>query len=490
MGFLLVNLSDQLQLSETKSLLKIQELLNNPSALSSLNNNRDFCDIEPTSSFTLVCYEGAITQLHIIGNNGFPSLPQNFSIHSFFSALVEFSSLKVLSLVSLGLWGPMPGNVGHLSSLEILNVSSNYFSGDIPLEILFLRNLQTLVLDHNNFTGQVPFWLNSLPLLTVLSFKHNLLSGSLPNSLGTLQNLRVLTLSENYLSGQVPDLSKLRNLQVLDLEGNKFGPHFPGLPRKLVTFVLRNNKFREGIPEELGSFYLLQKLDISLNGFVGPFSPSLLSLPSIRYLDISGNKFTGVLLQNMSCNADLAFVNLTSNYLVGKLPSCLVSGSKESMVVAMYSGNCLSNDDAKQHPAEFCHKEALAVEVMPRREKLKVPSNSKPVVALSVGGGIFGVVAIIGLVSLFVKRIYGKDNVKKTSTRLITENASTVNTAKMLSNASKFYHFLLVRPQILFLFSLGDNIYVSINLANFRVIPDFIRILVNYTRKKRGITLT
>lgn len=446
MGFLLVNLSNQLQLSETKSLLKIQELLNNPSALSSLNNARDFCEIEPTSSFTLVCYDGAITQLHIIGNNGFPSLPQNFSIHSFFSALVEFSSLKVLSLVSLGLWGPVPGNVGHLSSLEILNVSSNYFNGDVPLEILLLRNLHTLVLDHNNFTGQVPFWLNSLPLLTVLSFKHNLLSGSLPNSLGTLQNLRVLTLSENYLSGQVPDLSKLRNLQVLDLEDNKFGPHFPGLPRKLVTLVLRNNKFRLGIPEELGSFYLLQKLDISLNGFVGPFSPSLLSLPSIRYLDISGNKFTGVLLQNMPCNADLAFVNLTSNYLVGKLPSCLVSGSKESRAVAMYSGNCLSNDDEKQHPAEFCHNEALAVEVMPRGEKHKVLNNSKPVVALSVGGGIFGVVAIVGLVSLFVKRIYGEDNVKKPSTRLITESALTVNTAKMLSNASKFYHFLLVRP--------------------------------------------
>ncbi|EXB97691.1 putative inactive leucine-rich repeat receptor-like protein kinase [Morus notabilis] len=434
MVFLLVNYSNELELSESQSLLKIQKLLNYPPALSSLKNTTNFCEIEPTSSFTLICYEGEITQLHIIGNKGFPSLPQNFSIHSFFSALVKLSSLKVLSLVSLGLWGPLAGNVGHLSSLEILNVSSNYFSGDIPVQILHLRNLHTLTLDHNNFTGKVPFWLNSLPMLTVLSLKHNLLSGSVPNSLGDLKNLRVLTLSENYLSGEVPDLSKLRNLQVLDLEDNSFGPHFPSLPRKLVTLVLRNNKFRLGIPRKLGSFYLLQKLDISLNGFVGPFYPLLLSLPSIRYLEISGNKFTGVLLQNMSCSADLVFVNLTSNYLVGKLPSCLKMGSEDNKVV-MYSGNCLSNDDdQEQHPSEFCHNEALAVEVIPHREKHKVPNN-KPVVATSVAGGIVGVVAIFGLVSMLVKRVYGKDSVRKPSTRLITENASTVNTAKMLSSA-------------------------------------------------------
>ncbi|PON66856.1 Tyrosine-protein kinase [Parasponia andersonii] len=434
MAFLLVHHSSQLELSQAHSLFNIHQLLNYPSALSSLkNDNKDFCSIEPTTSFTLVCYENDITQLHIIGNNGFPPLPHNFSIHSFFASLVKLTSLKVLSLVSLGLWGPMPGSIGHLSSLEILNVSSNYFHGGIPKQLLHLRNLHTLILDHNNFSGQVPFWLNSLPMLTVVSLKHNLLSGSLPNSLGTLRNLRVLTLSENNFSGEVPNFSKLTNLQALDLGDNNFGPHFPPLPRKLVTLVLRKNKFRLGISAKLGSFYLLQKLDISMNGFMGPFMPSLLSLPSISYLDISGNKFTGVLMENMSCSSDVSFVNLSSNYLVGRLPSCLVLASKDTVI--LYSGNCLSNRDQEwQHPVPFCHKEALAVVVIPKKEKHKV-SNSKPVLVSSLAGGIVGGLAVVGLVSMLVKNIYGKDSVKKPSTRLITERVSTVNTAKLLSDA-------------------------------------------------------
>ncbi|KAF5742487.1 Leucine-rich repeat protein kinase family protein isoform 2 [Tripterygium wilfordii] len=92
-------------------------------------------------------------------------------------------------------------------------------------------------------------------------------------------------------------------------------------------------------------YYQLQKLDISLNGFVGPFLPSLLSLPMLNYLDIGGNKLTGVLLQNMSCGTDLAFVNLSSNLLTGKLPTCLELTTSDRDV--LYGGNCLSNVGAE-----------------------------------------------------------------------------------------------------------------------------------------------
>ncbi|XP_062091645.1 probable inactive leucine-rich repeat receptor-like protein kinase At3g03770 [Humulus lupulus] len=440
MAFLLVQPSNQLDLPQSQSLLRIQQYLNFPSALDSLrNDNTDFCNIEPTSFFTVVCYENDITQLHIIGNNDFPPLSRDFSMHSFFTALAKLTTLKVLSLVSLGLWGPLPGSIGHLSSLEILNVSSNYIHGAIPTQLLHLRNLQTIVLDHNNFSGPVPFWLNSLPMLTVLSLKHNLLTGSLPNSLGTLRNLRVLTLSENNFSGSIPDFRKLTNLQILDLEDNQFGPYFPYLPRKLVTLKLRKNRFRLGISANITSFYLLQKLDISMNRFVGPFIPSLLSLPSISYLDISENKFTGVLSENMTCSSGLAFVNLSSNYLVGKLPSCLILPPENGVV--LYSGNCLLNDhghdndlEQQQHPVEFCHKEALAVAVIPRREKPKTPNN-KPVLAPTLACGIVGAIAAVGVVSILVKKKYGKYTPKKPSTTLITERVSTVNTAQLLSNA-------------------------------------------------------
>jgi hypothetical protein len=403
----------------------------------------------------------------MFGNDGDLPLPQNFSTDTFFEALGSLPNLKVLSLVSLGLWGPLPKSIGSISSLEILNISRNYFNGDIPVQLSSLRNLQTVILDNNEFTGKVPEWLISLPVLAVLSVKNNSLGGFLPNSVTVLQNLRVLALSKNNFSGEVPDLSNLTNLQVLDLEDNYFGPHFPALPTKLVSLVLRRNKFGFGIPAELGHCYQLQKLDISLNEFIGPFLPSLLSLPSINYIDISKNKFTGMLLQNMSCNAELVLVNLSSNLLTGELPSCLHLDSNSSVVV--YDKNCLSNEAQEQNPSNFCHHEALAVKIPPHEQNHTRPV-AKTVLASSTAGAIVGGMAIAGVVFLVIRRANRKASVKTIPTRSITERVSPVNTAKLLSDASKISLIFLLRSGegdffcsiyfILFLYALY-NVYSS-----------------------------
>ncbi|KAM1702919.1 hypothetical protein ACFX1Q_028226 [Malus domestica] len=431
--------------SESESLLKIQQLLNYPPPLTlvSSKDGHSLCSVEPTPSLTLSCYQGNVTQLHISGGGAaFPPLPRDFSTHSLFSALASaFPTLKVLSLVSLRLWGPLPPSLARLSSLEILNLTSNYLSGAIPPHISSLVNLQTLILDRNNFTGRLPPSLASLPSLAVLSLNHNLLNGFLPRSLASLHTLRVLSLSHNFLAGEVPDLKSLTNLQLLDLEANYFGPRFPSLrsKNKLVTLVLRNNKFRLGIQTGFRGGFQLQRLDISLNQFVGPFSPSWLSLPSINYLDIAGNKFTGVLSKNMSCNAELAFVNLSSNLLAGDLPTCLKNrGSKSSSVVVLYSGNCLTNVDQKQpqHPSNLCHNEALAVEIPPSGDEKRKSLHDNKQVASRAVAGIVGAAAIVALAFMAVKWLYGKQlPVKSPRTRLIRDSASTVNTAKLLSDA-------------------------------------------------------
>jgi hypothetical protein len=232
----------------------------------------------------------------------------------------------------------------------------------------------------------------------------------------------------------VPDLHNLTNLQVLELEDNHFGPDFPGLHNKVVTLVLRNNSFHSGIPADLVTYHQLQKLDLSFNGFVGPFLPSLLSSPPMNYLDISHNKFTGMLFENMSCHAELAYVDLSSNLLTGELPTCL-NLSSESRTV-LYARNCLSNKEQEQHPFNFCHNEALAVKILPR-DDVKHQRHDKEVLASSTMGGVVGGIAIVGLVFLFVKRVYSKDDVKKPQTRILVKNLSSVNTVKLLSDASK-----------------------------------------------------
>ncbi|KAK2634485.1 hypothetical protein Ddye_029277 [Dipteronia dyeriana] len=435
--------SKQLQPSQYETLLKIQKLLNHPPFLSSFNNSTstDLCNIEPTPSLTIVCYQDNLTQLHILGNNnnggGTNGIQKNVSSDSFFNTLVVLPSLKVLSLVSLPLWGPLPESIGQLPSLEILNLTSNYLSGTIPVQLSFLTNLQTLVIDHNNFNGSIPGWLSSLQNLSVLSLKNNSLSGVLPNSLNDLQTLRVVSLSSNHLSGEVPDLQNLTNLQVLDLQDNYFGPHFPSfqLHNKLVTLVLKNNRFQFGIPNELGSYHQLQKLDISLNGFMGPFLPSLLSLPSITHLDIHGNKLSGMLFKNMSCSSTtLDYVDLSSNLFTGDLPTCLLQR------VVLYSRNCLSNQEKVQNPSKFCHNEALAVKITPHdKQKSSKTPCPKSVLASSMVGGTVGGIAFLGIGLLVVRKFRDKNRVKAPSTKLTMENVSTFNTVKLLSDASSFF---------------------------------------------------
>ncbi|KAL9436380.1 hypothetical protein AB3S75_022432 [Citrus x aurantiifolia] len=426
-----VNHSEQLQSSQAQTLLRIQGLLNNPTVLSSWNITTEFCNTEPTSSLTVVCYEESITQLHIVGNKRAPMLPLSFSMDSFVTTLVKLPDLKVLRLVSLGLWGPLSGKISRLSSLEILNMSSNFLNGAIPQELSILTSLQTLILDENVLAGRVPDWLGSLPVLAVLSLRNNMFNGTLPDSFSYLENLRVLALSNNHFYGEVPDFSGLTYLQVLDLENNAFGPQFPKVGKKLVTMILSKNKFRSAIPAEVSSYYQLQRLDLSSNRFVGPFPQALLSLPSITYLNIADNKLTGKLFDDLSCNPELGFVDLSSNLLTGQLPNCLLAGSKNRVV--LYARNCLAAGNENQHPLSFCQNEALAVGILPLQKKQK--QVSKAVLALSIIGGIIGGISLVVIALLLVRRTKSKQTMKKTPTRLIQENASTGYTSKFLSDA-------------------------------------------------------
>ncbi|XP_010524998.1 PREDICTED: probable inactive leucine-rich repeat receptor-like protein kinase At3g03770 isoform X2 [Tarenaya hassleriana] len=424
--------SQQLQSSQSQTLLRIQQLLHFPPALSLWNSSTDFCNSEPNPSLTVVCYGDSVTQLHIIGNRGGARLlPKSFSMDSFVTTLVKLSDIKVLTLVSLGLWGPLPGKIDRLSSLEILNVSSNFLFGSIPHELSTLANLQTLILDKNMFTGELPDWIGSLSGLTVLSFRKNMFNGSLPSSLSGLSALRVLDLASNRFNGEVPGLSHLTNLQVLDLEGNCLGSRFPRLGDKLVTLILSKNRFRSGITSEgMSSFYQLQHLDLSSNTFIGPFPTSVLSLPGITYLNISHNKFTGRLNVNLSCNSELMLVDLSSNLLTGSLPTCLKPSSRNRLV--SYSGNCLDTALENQHPVSFCSNEALAVGILPQRKKRKI---SKAGLASGITAGVSGLVLLVVVLFVFVRRINAEKTAKKAHPRLIMENASTRYTSKLLSDA-------------------------------------------------------
>ncbi|KAL5219566.1 hypothetical protein ABZP36_020250 [Zizania latifolia] len=424
--------SSQLQSSHARSLLKIQQQLNHPPVLSHWRRSTDFCggngSVAP--SVAVVCYGDTVTQLHIAGAPGAPPLPMNFSLGAFVTTLSRLPDLKVLTLSSLGLWGPLPGKIGRLAGLEILNMSGNYLYGGVPSGLSWLRGLQTLILDDNLLAGEVPEWIGELPLLSVLSLRNNSLGGAVPASVGIMASLRSLVLAWNNLTGNLPDMSGLTNLQVIDVEGNSLGPAFPSLGKKVVTVVLSRNRFSDGLPDELSSFYLMERLDVSWNRFVGPLMPALLSLPSIRYLNMAGNRFTGVLSNKVSCGDNLQFVDLSSNLLTGSVPDCL-----KPETVVLVTANCLdTTDDASQHSSPFCQNQALAVGIYPRKGRKKIAQQAGFVAGIVMS--VLAAVSAVGVMAFFA--------VRKTSKKVPTarppatvgeDNSSSSYPSKMLADA-------------------------------------------------------
>lgn len=337
--------------SQSKSLLRLQHILEYPAALAPLTPHTDFCSLPPSPSLTLSCSAGRLTTLSVTGNVTSP-LSSSFSSDSLFATLARFPALSTLSLISLGLHGPLPSKIDRLSLLHSLNISSNFFVGAIPPELSQLTSLTTLVLSHNSF------------------------------------NTKVL------------DLTPLSLLSHLDLSSNLLGPNFPSLYNaSLVTLILSNNSFRSRIPATLTSFIHLQHLDLSANHLAGPIPKSVFSLPSIHYLDLSRNQLAGELPVNLACSNRLSFVDISNNLLVGSLPTCIQANSSGLEVVS--SGNCLTSGDLKyQHPSSYCNPGALAAVLPPIGQKAQ--SKSKLSLIVGIAAAVVGGAAVLGILLLLV----------------------------------------------------------------------------------------
>ncbi|CAN7041023.1 unnamed protein product [Brassica rapa subsp. trilocularis] len=113
-----------------------------------------------------------------------------------------------------------------------------------------LRKLEILFLDLNEFNSSIFPFLNAATSLTKLSLKANNMDGPVP----------------------VKGICKLKNLQELDLTGNKLVGHFP----LCLTNLTR-----------------LRVLDLSSNQLTGSIPSSLSNLESLEYLSLLDNNFEG-----------------------------------------------------------------------------------------------------------------------------------------------------------------------------------------------------
>ncbi|XP_047074170.1 probable LRR receptor-like serine/threonine-protein kinase At1g14390 [Lolium rigidum] len=302
--------------SEAKALYRVRRLLFAPPALAPLTTSPDPCALRPTPSLTISCSGGHVTSLAIHGDRQPDpkwrgALPSTFSADALFTTLTRLPSLSGLSLVALGVWGPLPGaKLLRLASLHSLNLTANYLYGAVPAQLARMSSLQTLVL------------------------------------------------SRNWLNGTVPSLTALASLAELDLGSNRLDGAFPEVPASLSTLVLTNNNFTGNIPTSIASLAHLRFLDASRNRLAGWIPPAVFALPALRHLDLSHNQLAGQLPPTTACAGALDFVDLSANLLVGPRPACLRSRA------VLVAGNCFA-DAAQQRPSAYCSPAAIAASLPP-----------------------------------------------------------------------------------------------------------------------------
>lgn len=429
----------QLQSSQTQVLLQLRKQLEYPVQLEIWKDHTlDFCYLSSSTQVNITCQDSFVTGIKIMGDktvkdsnfDGFAiptvTLSGAFSMDSFVTTLARLTSLRVLSLVSLGIWGPLPDKIHRLSSLEYLDLSSNFLFGSVPPKICTMVKLQALSLDDNYFNGTVPDCLDSLSNLTVLSLGNNRLNGPFPASIQRIATLSDLDFSGNEISGKLPDLSRLTSLHLLDMSKNKLDSKLPALPKGVAMAFLGNNSFMGEIPQQYSRLVQLQHLDLSFNFLTGTPPEALFSLPNISYLNLASNTLSGSLSNHIHCSSELSFVDISNNKLTGGLPSCLSTALDKRVVNS--DGNCLSIGFQHQHPDSYC----MAVPVK------KKESRSKDMgILVAVIGGVFVATLLLVFGSFFVcKRCCSRSiSEQHLLHKTVQENSTTGLSSELLTNA-------------------------------------------------------
>ncbi|XP_022733590.1 receptor-like protein 12 [Durio zibethinus] len=249
-----------------------------------------------------------------LNDNPISYLPPNF---------LEISSrLVFLSLSSCNLSGHFPIEVFLLPKIQSIDISANYnLMGQLP-EFPINNNLHVLSLSWTNFSGELPKSIGNLRFLTKLNLVGCYFFGSIPSSVANLTNLVKLDLSYNNFSGLIPSFHKsgVPNLAFLNLVENQLSGRIHSslftLPSLDTLSLERNQLVREIDEFPNASSSVMRCLSLGDNYLKGSIPNSILQLPRLESLFIGYNNFGSMKLDMFFQLKNLRYLDLSNMSLL------------------------------------------------------------------------------------------------------------------------------------------------------------------------------
>ncbi|KAK7850037.1 receptor-like protein EIX2 [Quercus suber] len=239
--------------------------------------------------------------------------------------------LAYLDLSNNRLSGRLPNCFMQWPKLVILNLAGNHFSGEVPSSLGSLSVLNTLSLNNNNFSGNLPSSLRNCSSLIVMDMRNNRFSGNVPAWIGErLPSLIFLSLHSNRFNGSIPlHLCWLKDLQILDLSLNDISGTIPQCLNNFTAMAQkRNYSFEKLIPlsyDNGGMATLVQEyfdtvmVELKRNEY--EYHGTNLGL--LKIINLSSNKLIGKLPSEISSLLDLFALNVSRNKLIGEIPQMI-----------------------------------------------------------------------------------------------------------------------------------------------------------------------
>ncbi|KAK9103525.1 hypothetical protein Sjap_020779 [Stephania japonica] len=182
----------------------------------------------------------------------------------------------------------------------------------------------SLNLSNLDLGGEISPSIGDLKNLQIIDLKGNRLTGQIPDEVGNCVALAILDLSANMLEGDIPfSISKLKNLEELTLKNNQLTGPIPStlsqIPNLKVLDLAQNQLIGE-IPRLIYWNEVLQYLGLRGNSLTGTLSPDMCQLSGLWYFDVRGNNLNGSIPDSIGNCTSFEILDISYNQITGEIP--------------------------------------------------------------------------------------------------------------------------------------------------------------------------